>query len=55
MVFHLRPDFDVAKSPHATLFAKFVGRKKSPPHEEASQTNPHCKLLNWLLYNMILY
>ena len=46
MVFRLRPDFGVAKSPHATLFAKIVERKKSPPYEEASQTNPHCNLVN---------
>ena len=46
MVFRLRPDFGVAKSPHATLFAKVVERKKSPPYEEASQRNPHCDLVN---------
>ena len=27
MIFDIRPDFDDAKSPHATLFAKFVRRK----------------------------
>ena len=51
MVFHLRPDFDVAKSPHATLFAKFVGRKKTPPHGEASQRNPYWKLVHWFLHD----
>ena len=34
MVFHKRPDFDVAKSPLAALFAKFVGRKKTRPKKK---------------------
>ena len=49
MVFHIRPDFDVAKTPHAILFARFVGRKKTPPHGEPSQTNPYWKLVYWFL------
>ena len=53
MVFNIRPDFDVAKSPHATLLAKFVRRKTIPPHGEASQTTPYWKLLeiHWFLRN----
>ena len=49
MVFNIRPDFDVAKSPDATLFAKCVRRKTIPPHGEASQTNPYWKLVHWFL------
>ena len=48
MVFHMRPDFDIAKTPHATLFAKFLGRK-TPRHGEASQTNSFWKLVHWFL------
>ena len=51
MVFHTRPDFDDAKSPHATLFAKCVRRKKTPSHGQASQTNPYWKLAHWFLRN----
>ena len=40
IVFPTRPDFDVVETPDATLF---VGTK-TPPHREASQTNPHSKL-----------
>ena len=35
MVFHIPPDFDVVETPDATLIAKFIGKKKSPPHGEA--------------------
>ena len=38
LVFHTQPDFDVAKTPDATLFVLFVG-EKSAPYGEASQTN----------------
>ena len=31
MVFHIRPDFDVTKTPDLTLLAKFVGRKNPAP------------------------
>ena len=69
IVFYTRPDFDVIETPDATLFAPFVGKKTKPHHGEASQTNPHWKLVNWflrnkpsleklvnwLLYNTILY
>ena len=33
-------DFGVVETPHATLFAPFVG-KKTPPQGEVSQRNPH--------------
>ena len=49
MVFHIRQDFDVAKTPHATLFARFVGRKKTLPNGEPSERNPYWKLVYWFL------
>ena len=47
MVFHILPDFDVAKTPDATLFAKFVGRRVV----EDYQINPYWKSARWFISN----
>ena len=48
-VFYTRSDFDVVETLDATMFIPFVG-EKTPAHGEASQTNPHWKLVHWICF-----